>query len=155
MFDPDYRPEDEPLSAKDAILAMVDGGETLYDEDGSAYWFSEADACFSTDSDSGKTPEDINYFYGLYRRPAKRKRPMTRWEILAWVNSEDSLGWVARGKYIGDGVLWGSWELPQCYRYDTCEGLLDKGVYEYQRAKLLPDLSGIDESTVQGFEVEE
>jgi hypothetical protein len=28
-------------------------------------------------------------------------------------------------------------------------------IEKYQRARLLPDLSGVDESTIQGFEVEE
>jgi hypothetical protein len=142
MFDPDYCPDAEPLSAKDAVLALADG-ETLCDEDGATYWFSEADACFNTDSASGGTPEDSNYFYGLRRSPVKRKRPMSRWEIMAWASSEQSHGWLVR-----HDVSFPDWVVPQCPAYDD-------GISRFQRARLLPGSSGIDEDTIQGFEAEE
>jgi hypothetical protein len=67
---------------------------------------------------------------------------MTRWEILAWANSEASRGWLVRGEGSD------TWYVPQFYTYtDDING--------FQRARLLPDLSGIDEDTIQGFEVEE
>jgi hypothetical protein len=65
MFDPrfHYRPEDKPLSAEEALRAMLDG-DRLYDKDGVTHAF---------------TDEEINIFCsGLYRRkPVKRKRDMT------------------------------------------------------------------------------
>jgi hypothetical protein len=102
-----------PLSARDAIRAMLDG-EILRDEDD-----------------------------GL-RRHVKHKRFMTRWEVLDWANSEASRGWVVCIESKSDDF----WEPPQCLGYN-----LD--IKSYRRARLLPDLSGVDESTIQGFEVEE
>jgi hypothetical protein len=135
MFDPSYDP-DAPLSAEDAIRAMLDG-ETFYDEDGWEYFWDKEnrDLCRKID---GKTTAFC--VPNLHRRPAKRKRPMTIQEIAAWVTSEDSLGWMV--KYID------CWCFPRSMRY------LDR-LCEYQRARLLPDLSGIDKSTIQGFEVED
>jgi hypothetical protein len=136
MFDPDYK-ADEPLSTKDAIQAMLDG-ETLYDHDGIKCWFNETSGTFVTET----YDQDLGSFIGLRRRPAMRKRLMTRWEILDWANSEASRGWVVRYED-------GRWISPQCQNYP--EEVLDR----YQRAKLHSDLSGVDESTIQGFEVEE
>jgi hypothetical protein len=65
---------------------------------------------------------------------------MTRWELLAWANSEASRGWLVSA----GGSDWGS---PQYFCYNMEED-------RYQRARLLPDLSGIDENTVEGFEIE-
>jgi hypothetical protein len=144
MLEPDYCPDD-PLSPEDAIRAMLDG-ETLYDEDGSEYWFSGADACFSTDSESKETPGDINYFHGLCRCPARRNRPMTQREAIDWARSKESWGWLVR-RYGND--IWGEWRYPTEFDYSLLAVL--KG---YQRARLLPDNSGIDESTIQGFEIE-
>jgi hypothetical protein len=76
----------------------------------------------------------------LFRGPVKKKRLMTRWEALGWASSEESRGWV-----IADS---GRWAPPQSCSYS-------RPTEVYSRARLLPDLSGIDEATVQGFEVEE
>jgi hypothetical protein len=133
MFDPDYRP-DEPLSPEDAIRAMLDG-ERLADHDGVGYWYSGCGR-FSSDSAWG-----AQFVAGL-RRPEKRKRKWTRWEVLAWASSEESHGWVVRQE--GDSV----WKAPQYFAYTLEED-------RYQRARLLPDLSGVDPNTIQGFEVEE
>jgi hypothetical protein len=57
------------------------------------------------------------------------------------LTSEESRGWVVNFDNS-------DWVSPQCRSYD---GELKK----YRRARLLPDLSGIDESTICGFEVEE
>jgi hypothetical protein len=137
MFDPDYRPEDEPLSARDAILAMLDG-EKLYDKEGHWAAFNDEKDCFEYEGPERNIVK--SEVKGFSRRPARRKRPMTRWEILAWANSEASRGWVVR--YMDH-----RWQAPQISYGDNLE--------MYQCARLLPDLSGIDESTVQGFEVEE
>jgi hypothetical protein len=129
MFDPDYL-GDGPLEAEDAVRAMLDG-ETLYDKEGKPRRF---------------TDDEINTFYSLYRRPAKHTRPMTRWEVFDWANSEASRGWVVR--IIYDSGSKNEWHLPQYIGYGSY-------IKSYQRARLLPDLSGVDEDTIQGFEVEE
>jgi hypothetical protein len=142
MFDPGYK-ADESLSAEDAIIAMVRDGETLYAEleDGgkTEYRFNKEECWFET---SGGTYYYLSDLVGLRRLPEKRKRPMTRWEVLDWANSEASREWVV--KYED-----GRWTSPQHQNYP--EDVLDK----YQRARLLPDLSGVDENTIQGFEAEE
>jgi hypothetical protein len=145
MFDPDYRPEYEPLSVVDAIIAMVKGGETLYSIDGDFSYHWDGCGVMGTSKRLGHIDKYVSRFSHLKVRrplPAKRTRPMTRWEILAWVNSEEARDWLARTE-IGD-----VWYSPQALNYDLDE-------YEYQRARLLPDHSGIDEDTIQGFEVEE
>jgi hypothetical protein len=75
------------------------------------------------------------------------KRFLTRWEILAWANSELSRGWVVR--WAGLPVNNNSWDSPHRFSYK------DDDIPQYQRARLLPDCSGIDETTIQGFEVDE
>ncbi|MDR1249014.1 MAG: hypothetical protein LBK63_06900 [Treponema sp.] len=154
MFDPDYRPEDEPLSSKDAILAMMNK-EVLYNKFGESLIFDEERGCFARMSPNGAIGRRWHFMIGLHRRPAKSKRTWTRWEILAWVNSDESRGWLVRSRFIGDAGFWRQWELPQRFSYDTCEGMADDGLFEYQRARLLLDHSGIDESSIQGFEAEE
>jgi hypothetical protein len=123
MFDPDYS-EDGPLGAEDAIKAMLNG-ETLYDREGKPHKFTGA---------------EIAMFKSLSRSPPKRKRPMTRWEVLDWIISEASRGWVVNSS----GNMW---KTPQFYCYD-------EDLKKYRRARLRPDLSGVDEDTIQGFEVE-
>jgi hypothetical protein len=139
MFDPEFNP-DEPLSADDAIRAMLDG-ETLYNEKGHEYRWVKKRSHFIKSTDHEFTEGAVYYFDGLCRRPAKRKRPYTQEEAKAWAESEDSLGWMAR--ISEDNV----WNFPRNLGY---------GYYipDYQRARLLPDNSGIDESTIQGFEIE-
>jgi hypothetical protein len=140
MFDPDYRPDD-PLSPEDAIRAMLDG-ETLYDTHGNASWWNKSDTCFYIHYAGSVHSKPTADFHRLYYRPAKRTRDMNRWEILAWANSEASRRWVVMHKSEVE------WKIPQYFGYSD-------NVDNYQRARLLPDLSGIDESTIQGFEVEE
>jgi hypothetical protein len=67
---------------------------------------------------------------------------MTRFEILGWANSKKSRGWVV--SQDGGDI----WNAPQFFSYDLESD-------RYQRARLLPDFSGVDEDTIQGFEVEE
>ncbi|MDR0586183.1 MAG: hypothetical protein LBG26_02985 [Treponema sp.] len=140
MFDPDYK-ADAPLPAEDAIRAMLDG-ETLHDKDGYRHDFSELRGDFIRRGTTNGDVTVISKFSDLYRRPIKHKRPMTRWEILNWVSSEASRGWVVRPEG-GD-----TWSTPQFFNYDMESD-------RYQRARLLSDLSGVDESNIQGFEVEE
>jgi hypothetical protein len=145
MFDPDYNPAVEPLSAIDAIIAMARGKETLYDEEGRKHFFEED----KSDRRYGRLvflnedgiAETACTFTGLCRRQEKRTRDRTRWEILAWANSEESRGWVVNFDNS-------DWVSPQCRSYSG-------ELKNYRRARLLPDLSGIDESTICGFEAEE
>jgi glycine/D-amino acid oxidase-like deaminating enzyme len=88
-------------------------------------------------------PQD-GAFTGLYRRPPKRNRPMTTDEMKAWSESDESLGWMVR--FVFEGRL--KWAFPRELTYYD-------GPEHYQRARILPDMSGIDKSTIQGFEVEE
>jgi hypothetical protein len=141
MFDPDYDPYG-PLSAKDAILAMVEGGETLYDEDGDAYRFNEEETRLEyVGSEDGVVRVLKLFSWAPLRRRPRRNRDWTQWELLAWASSDESRGWVVRT--VGSEA----WFTPQFFGYGTV------GV-AYQRARLLPDHSGIDEDTIQGFEVE-
>jgi hypothetical protein len=140
MFDPAYNPDD-PLSAEDAIRAMLDG-ETLYDEDEwDCFWDKDTKDFYYRKNADTIISVSHTHFTNLRRRPVKRTRPMTRWEMIAWANSEESRGWVVKT----DGDI--AWYPPQFYGYT---GILA----EFQRARLLPDHSGIDENTIQGFEVE-
>jgi hypothetical protein len=132
----------EPLPAVDAIVAMVRGKETLYSKDGDVKYFWDGKCVRAVDEyfDS-VTIIDTFDDETFYRRPVKRRRLMTRWEVLDWANREASRRWVVK-------VLAAEWKLPQYFDYCV-------GIAKYQRARLLPDLSGVDESTVQGFEIEE
>jgi hypothetical protein len=72
---------------------------------------------------------------------------MTQSEAIDWARSKESWGWLVR-RCQND--VWREWRYPTEFDYSLL--LVLDG---YQRARLLPDLSGIDESTVQGFEAEE
>jgi hypothetical protein len=65
---------------------------------------------------------------------------MTKEEAKAWAESDESLGWMVR-------INTADWVFPRTLIYT-------RAIDDYQRARLLPDLSGIDESTIQGFEAE-
>jgi hypothetical protein len=140
MFDPDYSPSGEPLSPEDAIRAMLDG-ETLYDDEGCSCIWNKTDKDFQFWYEDGLTYKKCTEYSGLYRRPEKRKRHWTNWECLIWAESSNSKGWVVRvNKYC-------DWHLPQAPSYGG-------DISRYQRAQLLHDSSGINESTICGFEVE-
>ncbi|MDR1902938.1 MAG: YopX family protein [Treponema sp.] len=144
MFEEPAGPE--VLPAEDAIKAMLNGGEVLYDKNGNRYrWDADRKNFFWRwrSYDAGGDNCVLTGFGGLRRGPAKRKRRMTRWECMAWANSEASRGWVVRQSTCN------SWVTPQCLRYDSSD------IATYQRARLLPDLSGVDEGTIELFEVEE
>jgi hypothetical protein len=130
--------EPDILSPEEAARAMLNG-EVLVDPFSNEYCWNKNRFVALLD----KEFHDLVYVSDrLRRRHAKRKRPMNRWEILAWANSDESRGWVVRQNVGFD------WTIPPCLRYDMVT------LSFYQRARLLPDLSGVDESTIQGFEVE-
>jgi hypothetical protein len=149
MFDPDFKAdeplsEDDPLSEKEAVLAML-AGETLVDSEGYEYFWGESELgnmTFKIRGWGGNYLGFVNKFHSLRRRPAKSKRLMTRWEALGWASSDASHGWVVR-QFASE-----LWKVPQFYEYNQT-------IDTYQRARLRSDGSGVDEDTVQGFEVEE
>jgi hypothetical protein len=156
MFDPAYDPSavipakealfdlvhdlSAILPAKEALFAMLKG-ETLYGVDGGSgsYSFNEERGCFEWKVD-GAVSSSWTFAGFLSREPPKCKWYLTEDEMLAWANSNESLGWMVRC----DGI----WSFPRDLGYVGA-------ATNYQRARLLPDLSGIDETTIQGFEVEE
>jgi hypothetical protein len=142
MFDPDYGRFKELLSIEDAIIAMVKDKETLYNKKGDLKYLWTGRSLISIDV---ATCTKTSFFGTLgdefYRCPEKPKRAWTRWEVLDWINSEESRGWVVRKKGAKQ------WYSPQFFCYDD-------GADGYERARILPDKSGIDESTVQGLESE-
>jgi hypothetical protein len=141
MLEPDCAPAGEPLSAIDAIIAMARDGLVLFNEKGvPCRYDEELQSIVSREADGEKCI--VTTFRNLRRDPPERKRPMTRWEMLDWAGSEESRGWLVRPEG-GE-----TWYLPQFYNYSP-----DRA--KYFRARMLPDKSGIDESTIQGFEVEE
>jgi hypothetical protein len=148
MFDPGYG-ADEPLSTVDAVMAMARDGKTLT-SGGNDFWYSRERRFFlykrTGAADHVMSSPVIEFPDKFYLRAEKEKRQMTLWEALDWASSEESLGWVVRSDADDDDNY--GWHPPQYYSYDG-------NLASYQRARLLPDLSGVDESTIQGFEVEE
>jgi hypothetical protein len=122
---------------KEAIRAMLDG-QVLRDKDGVAWWYDSHKKSFYR-QDSSET-----FRMGVFNPPFSKERPnnyWTRWEILEWISSDSSRGWIVR---TANG---GEWSAPQRFSYDLNR--------DYQRAQLLPDKSGIDKSTIQTFVVTE
>jgi hypothetical protein len=145
MFDPDYNPEsaDEPLPPEDAARAMLNG-EILFNKEGEEHYWGTAIIDGKERKDfiaSQKGFRLLSSFDNLYRNIPKRTRPMTNDEAIAWVKSDESLGWMVRCSFQ-------NWDFPRIFGYHG-------NIKSYQRARMLPDLSGIDESTIQGFEVKE
>jgi hypothetical protein len=83
-----------------------------------------------------------------------KKRPMTRFEILQWVQSAESNGWLVNIRLEGDTELKDDWQLPSRYKYDNYEDTQDD-IYEYVRDPILKDGSGVDKTKIIGFFVEE
>jgi hypothetical protein len=137
------------LDSEDAIRLMLEG-ETLILTGDFEYpaWYDRNEKVFLYRNDSINT---IYKFGGPFSR--NPVRPMTRYEILAWVQSPESKGWLVNIRYKDHSELRDNWKLPSQFIYDNYEDTADD-VYEYVRAPLLPDLSGVDESKMIGFETE-
>ncbi|GBR73963.1 hypothetical protein NO1_1218 [Candidatus Termititenax aidoneus] len=60
--------------------------------------------------------------------------------MFRWLDSEDSKGWIVGNKISG-------WRHKHYFAYDDDPRC-------YKRARLLPDGTGIDESTITDFSVE-
>jgi hypothetical protein len=129
------------LDPKEAIRLMLDGEalvdfeknkDTFYSGEGGAFVYKDGEGYF----------RKIDSFSNLRRKPQKTRRPMTRWECLAWANSNEACGWfVKAGK--------SDWYCPQNWDYNS------SGVSGFRRAKLKLDGSGVDESTITDFSVED
>jgi hypothetical protein len=135
---------DEPLTPKEAIKAMLEG-EVLYDDCGNPYWWNENDerdnGHFERTNRTGVDGADrVWYFSGLYRKPAPKKRLMTRWEYFAWTQSDESKGWLVRSQPND------AWTLPERILYH-------EDLFTAQRARFTKD--GVDKSTITDFTVEE
>ena len=137
------------LTAKEAIIAMLNGEELeqriqgmttlevkwyepyfMHRQIGERHWLIRP-------FESG--------FANLFRKTRKKTRPMDTFECLAWASNAESHGWLVSRK-IENGK-WSKWCPPQMFSYyDATDS--------YRRAKILPDKSGIDETTIQGFLME-
>jgi hypothetical protein len=85
----------------------------------------------------------------IHSRVEPAYRPMTQFEMMGWANSEESRGWLVRMIDKNDKS---KWLLPQQLRYDCNEGL---NHVSYERAKLLPDCSDIDKTTIRQFKTQD
>jgi len=129
------------LSPEEAIRAMLDG-ETL---DRGYHVVEKWDGKHFVYRILGEEKWTIKPMDGLFTnlRRLPKPRPMDTFECLAWVNSPESLGWMVSIKRETDSE-WRSWDIPQRFGYNVAGT-------SYRRARVLPDKSGIDESTIQGF----
>jgi hypothetical protein len=133
--------EQKYLDPKEAARLMLLDGEVLVDTEGEeSYWSNERKTFVYKTNDDYEFTTD--YFEFLRRKPQKTRRLMTRWECLAWASSAESQGWVVKCNEHSD------WYTPQHTVY------FDRSISDFRRAKLLPDGSGIDESTITDFSVE-
>lgn len=134
------------LDPKDAVQLML-AGHTLIDSCGWKYHWDEKNAGFCFKTNSGDELFSTRDFFGLRPYsgdPVKKRetRPATRWEWINWANSPASVGWVV--KHEADST----WCPPQSFAFRLFEP------EEYRRARLLSDLSGVDENTIGMFMVE-
>ena len=129
------------LDPKEAIRLMLDG-EVLKDSfDNDAYFIKDRFYIRR----SLTSASEISYFHKLRRKPQKKKRLMTQWECLLWATSDNANGWIVLVDEPWDRDKW------RCPQYFTYSEDLTKNL---KRAKLLPDGSGIDESTITDFMIE-
>ena len=144
-----------PLSPREAIIAMLNG-EILVRNNGIEEKWNGKDFVYRYPADkSDEWLRSTNGFTPLFRKPKKNTRPMDTFECFAWVNSTESQGWLVSIKTKHDGD-WRQWDIPQRFKYDGDEEYKTSFDYvSYRRARILPDKSGIDESTIQGFVIEE
>jgi len=132
------------LSPREAIIAMLDG-ETLVTTIGDEVAWSDKKGVFIFKESVGY----LDCFRNLCR--IKKTKPMDTFECLAWANSPESHGWMVSIKYCDEDSKWNDWDIPQRFKYDGHEAYHGINVVSYRRAKALPDKSGIDGSTIQGF----
>jgi hypothetical protein len=143
----ELEPLTRELPPKEAIQLMLDG-RTLYYENGLLAHFNGFTFVSREVLDKGKRSK-LTSFHNLYAYPyepdpppTKKKRLMTRWECLAWAQSNDAKGWVVK-HCVETANQWASPIQP------SYSGVLEN----YHRARF--DTNGIIAGTECGFEVEE
>jgi hypothetical protein len=139
IFTKQGKEENMELNVEDAIRAML-CGNTVYTDGGLRFWYDKYEKAFFK-----RRANDITHKVDHFKvdfRTEPLKQYWTRWEARAWANSEDSHGWFVRR----DGGP--EWHYP--WQFDYSEGTI-----HYERARLLPDKSGIDVSSIQRFEKQE
>ena len=133
------------LSPREAIIAMLDGA-ILVDKNGTEVRWNDAEHTMV----DALTNQPYFCFANLHY---KKTRPMTRIEILEWVQSPESRGWLVNIRLKGYPDFEDDWQLPTYYKYDNYEGSADD-IYEYVRAPILPNKYGVDKNRLCKFEVE-
>jgi hypothetical protein len=141
------------LSPSFAVFVMLKGETIIGLFEGGHYktrvfWNVDHFEALDRDRKPRAVPGDFNGFRLVH------KRPMTRFEILQWVQSTDSNGWLVNIRLKGDTELKDDWQLPSRYKYDNYEDTQDD-IYEYVRAPILSDGSGVNKTKMIGFFVEE
>jgi hypothetical protein len=141
------------INPKYAVLAMLKGETIIGVFDGCHYktrvfWNIDHFEALDRNRIKISVPSDFKGFRIV------RKRPMTRIEILQWVQSIESNGWLVNIRLKCDTELQDDWQLPSRYKYDNYEDTQDD-IYEYVRAPIMKSGSGVDRSKMIGFFVEE
>jgi hypothetical protein len=153
MFEPGHSPA-VPLNPIEAVKRMVKGA-TFYTEYGDRVFWGDNRNIFLCIQEGDIYNPSGSIFNGSFEHlyendplhKALKKRDMTRWEALAWATSEISHGWVVMN-YPKAPADSDDWALPQSFNYFG-------SITNYRRAMLKPDCTGVDESSIQTFEVVE
>jgi hypothetical protein len=137
------------LDPKEAIrLLLLDGEVLIDDSDKTEVRFDEDEMGFLFKRvHDWERIENFVTFGTFIRKPQKKKRPMTRWECLAWATSAEAQGWVITIEPDNSDKK-DKWVAPQFFLYAP------DSISDYRRAKLKPDGTGIDEATITDFSVE-
>jgi hypothetical protein len=137
IFTKQGKEENMELNVEDAIRAMLDG-KTVYADDGAHFWYDKTEKAFFKKHDNSMEHR-VHSFNNPVFYTEQPKQYWTQWEAMDWANSEESHGWFVRRSGAS------GWCYPAQFDYSN-------DMSDYERAYLLPDKSGIDESTIQRFE---
>jgi hypothetical protein len=153
MFEPVHSPA-VPLNPIEAVERMVKGEPSYTEDGGRVLWDGNVNNFLGLQAGDINN-DSLSIFNGSFEHlyenlphlEVLKKRDMTRWEVLAWATSEISHGWVVvnDSKAPADSDYWVS---PQYFNYYG-------SITNYKRAMLKPDCTGVDESSIQTFEVVE
>jgi hypothetical protein len=127
---------EEFLSSDEAMRALL-AGESLVNDAGSKYWWDNGGVHFRDRS-------GIDRVIFALSGNLRRARDLTYLEVLRWVRSEDSTDWAVRRSNVSGGPT----EWKPAHMIDLSLG---RSFKYWQRAKILPDGSGVDENTIRGF----
>ena len=135
--------EEEYLEPKEALKRMIDG-EHLQNSRGLDVWFNEGGCNFQVDH-TGNQMLNMN-IQQLKPYPKKEPTFMTPWKMLAWAQSNKSVGWLAIQCCGKPAVSLPGWISPICFTYDD-------EPESYWRARY--DENGIIDFTISQFINEE